>query len=153
VAASETADATQPNNAGRPERKRSLIQLLADIPAIVRELVAGEIELLKQEMIRKLKALGAGAGLLVVALICVFGMLGVLLTAAVLGLAETGIPGWLSALIVAAVLLIIAAIIGLVGYRVLKKGIPPLPNETIAGLKKDLGVIRGVGRPTSRERE
>jgi hypothetical protein len=153
VAASETADAAQPDSASRPGRKRSLIQLFSDVPVIVRELVAGEIELLKQEMIRKLKALGAGAALIVVALIFVFGMLGVLLTAAVLGLAETGIPAWLSALIVAAVLLIIAAIIGLIGYRVLRNGIPPLPNETIAGLKKDLRVIRGIGRATSRERE
>ena len=57
------ADPTIPR---RPEKKRSLLQLLADIPVIVRELVEGEIELLKQEMIRKLRALGIGAGLLLV---------------------------------------------------------------------------------------
>ena len=148
MAQTETAN---PGQASPPERKRSLIQLFADIPVIVRELVAGEIELLKQEMIRKLKALGVGAGLLVVTLIVLLGMLGVLLTAAVLGIAETGIPAWLSALIVAAGLLIIAVILGLIGYRVLKKGIPPLPNETISGLKKDLNVIKGVGRATPRK--
>ena len=144
---------SSPQSAGtsRPEKKRSLLQLLADIPTIVRELVAGEIELLKQEMIRKLKALGVGAGLLVVALIFVFAMLGVLLTAAVLGLAETGLPAWLCALIVAAFLLIVAIIIGLIGYRVLKQGIPPVPSEAIAGLKKDLNVIKGVGPSSSRK--
>ena len=68
-----------------------------------------------------------------------------LLTAAILALSAI-MPGWLAALLVAAVLLIIAVILGLVGYRVLKKGIPPLPNETISGLKKDLNVIRGVGK-------
>ncbi len=146
MAASETA------GDARPVKKRSLVQLFADIPTIVRDLVAGEIELLKQEMIRKLKALGVGAALLVVALIFVFGTLGVLLTAAVLALALV-MPGWLAALLVAAVLLIIAVIFGLVGYRTLKKGIPPIPSETIGGLKKDLNVIRGVGHPTSRERE
>jgi hypothetical protein len=72
-------------------------------------------------------------------------MLGVLLTAAVLALSII-MPGWLAALLVAAGLLIIAVIVGLIGYRVLKKGIPPLPDETIAGLKKDLNVIKGVGR-------
>ena len=132
-------------SAARPERKRTLIELFADIPVIVRELVTGEIELLKQEMIRKFKALGVGAGLIVFALIVLLGMLGVLLTAAILALSLV-MPGWLAALLVAAVLLIVAVIIGLVGYRVLKKGIPPLPNETIAGLKKDLNVIRGVGK-------
>jgi hypothetical protein len=152
VAASETADGAQPSNASRPERKRSLIQLFSDIPVIVRELVAGEIELLKQEMIRKLKALGIGAALLAIALLVLLGMLGVLLTAAILALSLI-MPGWLAALLVAAALLIIAFVVGLIGYRVLRKGIPPLPNETIAGLKKDLGVIRGVGRATSREWE
>ena len=138
---------TPQTGASRPERKRSLIQLLADIPVIVRELVAGEIELLKQEIIRKLKALGVGAALLVVTLIILLGMLGVLLTAAVLALSTIpGIPGWLAALIVAAALLIIAVIIGLIGYRVLKRGIPPVPSETIAGLKQDLNVIKGVGK-------
>jgi tetrahydromethanopterin S-methyltransferase subunit C len=145
VAASETADGAQPSNASRPERKRSLIQLFSDIPVIVRELVAGEIELLKQEMIRKLKALGTGAGLIVGAVIVLLGMLGVLLTAAIFALSLV-MPGWLAALLVAVLLLIIAGILGLVGYRVLKKGIPPLPNETISGLKKDLNVIRGVGK-------
>jgi uncharacterized membrane protein YqjE len=128
-----------------PPRKRSLLELLAEIPVLVRELVVGEIELLKQEMIRKLKALGIGAGLLLGAIIFVGGMFGVLLTAAILALSLV-MPGWLAALLVAAVLLIIAVILGLVGYRVLKKGIPPLPSETISGLKKDLNVLRGVGK-------
>jgi uncharacterized membrane protein YqjE len=126
-------------------RKRSLLELLTEIPVLVRELVVGEIELLKQEMIRKLKALGVGAGLLVGALIFIFAMLGVLLTSAILALSQI-MPGWLAALLVAAVLLIIAVILGLVGYSVLKKGIPPLPTETISGLKKDLNVIKGVGK-------
>lgn len=143
--------ATEATSGSQPEKKRSLLQLLADIPVIVRELVQGEIELLKREMIRKLKALGVGAGLLVVALTFVFATIGVLLTAAVLGLAETGLPAWLCALMVAAFLLIVAVIIGLIGYRVLKRGIPPLPSETIAGLKKDLRVIKGVGPASSRE--
>jgi MFS family permease len=119
--------------------------LLTDVPVLVRELVVGEIELLKQEMIRKLKALGVGAGLLLGAIIFIGAMFGVLLTAAILALSLI-MPGWLAALLVAAVLLIIAVILGLIGYRVLKKGIPPLPNETISGLKKDLNVIRGVGK-------
>jgi uncharacterized membrane protein YqjE len=128
-----------------PPRKRSLLELLTEVPLLVRELVTGEIELLKQEMIRKLKALGIGAGLIVGAAIVLLGMLGVLLTAAIFALSLV-MPGWLAALLVAALLLIIAVILGLIGYRVLKKGIPPLPNETIAGLKKDLNVIRGVGK-------
>jgi tetrahydromethanopterin S-methyltransferase subunit C len=128
-----------------PPRKRSLLELLTEVPLLVRELVAGEIELLKQEMIRKLKALGVGAGLIAGAVIVLLGMLGVLLTAAIFALSLV-MPGWLAALLVAVVLLIGAVVLGLLGYRVLKMGIPPLPNETISGLKKDLNVIRGVGK-------
>jgi uncharacterized membrane protein YqjE len=138
------ADLT-PENTPPAAKKRSLVQLLADIPVIVRELVSGELELLKQEMIRKAKALGIGAGLIAGAVIILLGLLGVLLTAAILALALV-MPGWLAALLVAAVLLVIAVILGLVGYNVLKKGIPPLPTETISGLKKDLNVIKGVGK-------
>jgi hypothetical protein len=126
-------------------RKRSLFQLFADVPVLVRELVAGEIELLKQEMIRKLKALGVGGGLILGAVVILLFFIGVLLTAAVLALSQV-LPGWLSALIVAAALLVIAAIIGLIGYRKLKQGIPPVPTQTIRGLKKDLNVIKGVGK-------
>jgi hypothetical protein len=126
-------------------RKRSLLQLFADVPVLVRELVAGEIELLKQEMIRKLKALGIGGGLILGAIVILLFFVGVLLTAAVLALSLV-LPPWLSALIIAAALLVIAAIIGLIGYRKLKQGIPPVPTETIHGLKKDLNVIKGVGK-------
>jgi uncharacterized membrane protein YqjE len=152
VAAPDTADNRRPDSSASPPKKRSLLQLFADIPVIVRELVEGEIELFKQEMIRKLRALGVGAGLLVATAIILLGMLGVLLTAAIFALSQI-MPGWLAALLVAAALLVIAVIVGLIGYSVLKKGIPPLPSETISGLKKDLNVIKGVGRKTPGEGE
>jgi uncharacterized membrane protein YqjE len=152
VAAPDTADNRRPESSAEPQKKRSLLQLLADIPAIVRELVTGEIELFKQEMLRKLRALGVGAVLLTITAIVLLGMLGVLLTAAILALSAI-MPGWLAALLVAAALLVIAVIVGLIGYRVLKKGIPPLPSETISSLKKDLNAIKGVGSRTPREGE
>jgi uncharacterized membrane protein YqjE len=129
----------------RPIKKKSLIGLLSDVPTLVRELVQGEIELLKTEMIRKLKALGIGAGLLIAAGVVLLFFIGVLLTAAILALALV-MPGWLAALIVAFVLLVIAGILGLIGYRRLKKGIPPIPTKTIHGLKKDLNAVKGVGK-------
>lgn len=126
-------------------RKRSLFQLVSDVPVLVRELVAGEIELLKQEMLRKLKALLSGGGLLLAAAVILLFFVGVLLTT-IIAVLYLWLPLWLSALIVAVALLIVAAIIGLVGYRKLKQGIPPIPTETIDGLKKDLNVIKGVGK-------
>ena len=97
-------------------RKRSLFELIGELPNQVSELVRREIELVKAEMTAKLKALGSGGGLLAGAVVVLLFMVGVLLTAAVLGLAEV-MPGWAAALIVAGVLLIIAA--GYVGWLIL----------------------------------
>ncbi len=125
--------------------KRSLLALVADIPALIQELFHREVELLKAEMFAKLKALGTGAGLLAVALVVLLFMIGVLLTAAVLALGLV-LPGWLAALIVAAFLLIVAGILALIGYRILKRGIPPVPTESIDSLKRDYRAIRGLGK-------
>ena len=127
-------------------RKRSVFALIADIPNQVTDLVQREIELVKTELIAKFKALGIGAGLIAAALLVLLGMLGVLLTAAIFALTLTGLPGWAAALIVAGVLLIIAVILGLIGYGVLKKGIPPVPNEAIDSLRRDLRAIKGIGK-------
>jgi Putative Actinobacterial Holin-X, holin superfamily III len=128
-----------------PGRKRSLLQLVTDIPTLVTDLIQREIDLIKAEMIAKVKALGIGAGLIAGALVLLLGMLGVLLTAGILALSLI-MPGWLAALLVAAGLLIIAGILALIGYRVLKKGIPPIPTESIDSLQRDYRAIKGIGK-------
>lgn len=133
-----------PQGPGAP-RKRSVFALLADIPTLVTDLVRREIELVKAELVAKLKALGAGAGLIVAALIVVLGMLGVLLTAAILALSLV-MPGWLAALLVAAVLLIVAVVLGLIGYRILMRGVPPVPTEAIDSIRRDIRAIKGIGK-------
>jgi hypothetical protein len=128
-----------------PRPKRSLLSLVTDIPVLIEELFHREVELLKAELIAKLKALGAGAGLLAGAVVVLLFMVGVLLTSAVLAMSLV-LPGWLAALIVAAFLLIVAGILALIGYRILKRGIPPLPTESIDSLQKDYRAIRGIGK-------
>ena len=129
-------------------RKRSLIELVTSIPTLVTDLVQREIELVKAEVTAKLKALGAGAGLIAGAVVVLLAMLGVLLTAAILALSMV-MPGWLAALLVALVLLIVAVILGLSGYSVLKKGIPPVPSESIDSIKRDIRAIKGIGKRSS----
>ncbi|TQL40371.1 putative superfamily III holin-X [Homoserinimonas aerilata] len=135
-------DYTDPVKQARP-RKRSLFELIADVPRLVTELVTAEIEQLKAELVAKLKALGIGAGLLAGAAIVLMFMIGVLLTAAVLALSLV-MPGWAAALVVAGVLLLVAAILAWVGYLKLKAGIPPLPVDTIESVKRDIDVVRGI---------
>src|SRR6187402_1787866 len=115
---------------GIPEKKKSLFALIADIPHLLTNLIKDELEQLKQEMIGKLKHAGIGIGLFAGAGIFAFFMIGVFLAAAVLGFA-TFLPGWLAALIVAGILLVIVVILVLVGLSQVKKGVPPAPTETI----------------------
>ncbi|MBW4031157.1 MAG: phage holin family protein [Acidobacteria bacterium] len=129
----------------KPAPKRSLLSLVTDIPALIQELFHREVELLKAELIGKLKALGIGAGLLAGAAVVLLFMVGTLLTAAILALAQV-MPGWLAALVVAVFLVIVAGILALIGSRILKRGIPPVPTESIDSLQKDYRAIRGIGK-------
>ena len=132
-------------NIPNPARKKSLGELLGELPGLLVTLVKDEIEGLKREITSRLAKLGVGAALFVVAALLGFFALAVLIAAAVLGLATVFAP-WLSALIVAGALLIIVAILVLVGVRSIKKGIPPVPEESVDSLKKDVNAIKGLGR-------
>jgi len=128
----------------RSERK-SIFRLIGDLPGLVGELIRGELESIKKEIISKLISVGVGVGLLVVALGFLFFMLAALVAAAILGIA-TALPAWAAALIVAGGLLILGAIVGLIGVGQLKRGVPPAPTESIESIKKDVNVIRGTGK-------
>ena len=127
------------------KKQKSLFTLLGDVPNLVKTLVKGEIELLKTELLRKLKAAGIGVGLIAGAAVVLLFFIGVLLTAAILALSLV-MPGWLAALIVAFVLLVGAAILAWLGYKSVKKAMPPVPEATIKSVKRDINVIKGVGK-------
>jgi len=130
------------------EPKRSLSALVADVPRLLSELVRGEIESLKSEMVDKLKNAGIGVGLFVgAALFALFALI-VLIAAAVLGFAEI-MPAWAAALVVAGILLVIVAILVFVGLALVKKGTPPAPTETIESIKSDVRAIKGTRKRRS----
>ncbi|GAA3341419.1 hypothetical protein GCM10017714_25350 [Curtobacterium pusillum] len=129
----------------RDRKPRSLFGLVGDVPKLVKELVKGELNLLKAEMLTKAKIFGLAAGLLVGALVIVLYAIGVLLTAAVMGLA-TVMPAWLAAIVIAVVMLIVAAILGLLGWKRLKKGLPITPKRTIDSVKNDVNAVKGLGK-------
>lgn len=128
-----------------PAPKRSLFKLIGDIPTLLMDLVRGEIESFKAELVGKLKLAGVGIGFLAGAATFAFFALLVLIAAAILGLA-TVLPAWLSALIIGGGILVLAVILALVGISSLKKGVPPAPTETIKSIKKDVRVIKGTGK-------
>ena len=130
---------------GNETPRRSVFKLIADLPGYIVDLVKSELDQLKAEIVGKLKLAGIGIGAFVVAATFAFFALGVLVSAAVLGIA-TALPAWLAALIVGVSLLVIAAIFALVGVNLLKKGAPPTPTNTIDSVKKDVDAFKGTGK-------
>ncbi|MHA7984669.1 phage holin family protein [Rathayibacter sp. CAU 1779] len=137
------SESTRPAGSGSRDR-RSLIQLLKELPGLVVALLKAELAQLKAELIRKAISAGIGIGLFLVAGAVLFFMLGTLVAAAILGIA-VALPAWLAALIVAGGLLVIAAVLILVGVAVLKRGMPPAPTETIESVKQDVNAVKGLG--------
>lgn len=135
------------DGAARP----SIGSLLTSLPDLIRRLIRGEVELAKAELIAKLKAAGLGIGLLVGAAVFGFLLLEVLIAAAVLGVA-TALPAWLAALLVGAALLVITAAFAFVGIRSLKRGVPPVPSETVKNVKNDVHALKGERNAPAEER-
>ncbi|WP_207455617.1 phage holin family protein [Herbiconiux sp. SYSU D00978] len=128
--------------------RRSVFKLIADIPTLLIDLIKSELANLKNEVTAKLKAVGIGAGLLIGAGVLALYLFGVLLVAAIWGLGEF-LPIWLSALIVAVLLIIVIAVLALLGVKKLKQGVPPTPEETIDSVKKDVKTLSGTPGSTT----
>lgn len=103
--------------------------------------LSDEIALAKVELKRKGIQAGVAAAFLGVALVFVAFLVIGLIVAAIMGLA-TVMPAWLAALLVSAVFLVIAVIGALVGVAKFKKAMPLVPEDTIRGLKYDLGIAK-----------
>jgi hypothetical protein len=125
-------------------RSQSLGELITALPRLLIELLKAELAHLRAEFAEKAKYAGIGIGLFVVAASFLFFALGVLVAAAILGLALV-LPGWASALIVFGTLLIIAAVLVLIGVSSLKRMNGLAPSETIASVKSDVDAVKGLG--------
>jgi hypothetical protein len=143
MATAPQADSTASND-GSTE-SRSLFSLLRDLPGLLLELLRVEIEQVKREMARKLKNLGVGAALIVLALSLSTFFFGTLIAAAVFGFAEI-MPAWAAALIVAGILLVVIVVLLAIAVATFKKGSPPLPTETFDSIVDDANALKGKGR-------
>ena len=112
-----------------------LVKQLADE---VSGLVRAEIELARTELTEKGKRAGIGLGELGAAGIVALYALGALTACFIAGLAALGLQVWVSALIVAVVYAIIAAILYFVGRQQLERGVPPTPERTQKTIKEDI---------------
>lgn len=127
---------------GGAQARPSIGELVSTLSEKMSQLIRDEIRLAKAELAEKAKHAAIGAGLFVVAGLLGFFALGVLITTAILGIAEAGLSPWLAALIVAVALLVLAAILAMVGKKALEKGSPPVPELAQASIKADVAAVK-----------
>lgn len=130
-------------SAGKDGDKKTVFSLIGELPGIITTLIRDEIEQLKRELITRVKAIGIGAAFFVVAAVLLYFAAFPLMAAIVIGLGQA-LPYWLSALILGVVLLIIAAVFVFIGLSRLKKGVPPVPKESVDSVKDDVKAFKGV---------
>jgi uncharacterized membrane protein YqjE len=108
-------------------------------------LVRLEMELAALELKQKASQLGIGIGLALGAALFLLYALGFGLATIAAGIA-TALPWWASLLIVTAGVLLVAAILGLLGMRLINKGSPPVPEQAITEAKLTTEALKHDGR-------
>ena len=123
--------------------ERTIGQLVADATHDLEGIVRGEIALARAEVTSGAKVLGKGAGLLAGA-----GFLGLmgfvfLLHSAAWGIGEV-LPVWAGYLIVAAVVILVAAVLALLGRKSLQTA-RPAPERAIDQAQQTIAVLKSTG--------
>ena len=122
--------------------------IVKSITGDVKLLVRDEIQLAKSELVPAAKNAGIGAGMFGAAGYFAISALSVLYFAAAFGLVALGLSEWLAFLIVGVVLLVIAAILGVVGLVLIRK--VKGPERTIASANATIAELKAaVQRSTS----
>jgi hypothetical protein len=128
-----------------PTRADSVTAGVHEVVERTRALARLEVELATFELRRKAAALGAGAGLLALAVLLGLFALGFLLATAAAALA-TFVSTWLALLVVGGSLVLAAALAGLLGAALLRRGTPPVPEQALEEARLTGDALRGNGR-------
>lgn len=126
----------------RRSEQAGTFELLARLPGQIIALAKAEWANAKREIATKAKRAGIGGLAIVIALFFLFFAIAALVTAAVAGLAVVW-PVWLSALVVAAALILLAAAAIMAGIAFIKRGIP-VPEDTIDRVEEDVNAFSEV---------
>ena len=147
-----------PSQTPPPQSKddRSVAELVFDVSERASTLVREEIELAKAEISEKVGKILRGSVVGVAAGIFAFFALILIMEGVAWLLAEEVFDGnaWPGFFVEAALFLLIAAVAGLVAYRAVQAGAPPLPEQAIEEAKQIKSTLQGdAGKPTPTEVE
>lgn len=124
--------------------RKSLGDLIVEVPQLVKNLLVAEIDNLKTEVKGHVSKLGAGAGLLAGAGFFAVFLLGWLLFAGFEAL-KLVVDPWLAALLVCAFLLLVVLILVAIGVPLAKRGADFKSMQSVNSIKDDVNVVRGLG--------
>jgi len=99
------------------------------------------LELAKLEAKQKAKALGVAGGLALLAGVLIVYAIGFAFASAAAGISEA-LPVWLSLLIVTGLILLLAAIAGLLAVRFARRASPPKPEQAIEEAERTVEALR-----------
>lgn len=131
------------------ESKRSVFALVTELPHLLGQLVRAEVDLLKAEILHKLKGTGIGLAVIVIAISLISVVLTLLAVAGILALSLV-MPAWAAVLIVAGAVLVLALIMLAIGAALLSGTKAPVPERTLESVHEDIARIRGDRAKKSR---
>ncbi len=142
-------DPTQPQEppGGPQEDRRSVTELVFDVSEKTSLLIREEFELAKAEVSQKVGSILRGSVVGVAAGTFAFLALILVMEGIAWLLNEEVFDGktWPGFFIEAGLFLLIAALAGLVAYRAVRAGAPPVPEQAIEEAKRTRSVLEGEG--------
>jgi tetrahydromethanopterin S-methyltransferase subunit C len=129
--------------------ERSVAELTKELLRDISELVRRELDLAKAELTEKVRTLGLGIGLAAAGAVLLLVTLGALTATAIIALA-TAMDTWLAALIVTIVVGVLGTIVLFLGVKVLRRGVPPVPDQTVESVKEDIAWVKTRAKSGSR---
>ncbi len=112
--------------------QRSMRELIDKLSADARGLVRAEVSLARAELEEKARRLAAGGALVAAAAVLGLVALGALTATAIIALSNV-VSTWLAALIVTVV-------------KLLRRGVPPAPTESVDQMKEDVSWVKARAR-------
>lgn len=123
------------------QESRGIGDLLGDLGRQVSTLVRREIDLARVEVTSSVGKMSRGAAMAGVGGAILYAGLLVLLIAAVLGLVEAGVEPWLSAVIVAVVVLAIGGVVTAMGVNRIRET-DLAPTETVETVRENVEYVK-----------
>jgi hypothetical protein len=125
--------------------RRSIRELIDQLSEDVRALVRAEVSVIRAELEEKVRRLAVGAALVAVAGVLGLVALGAATATAIIALANV-LATWLAALIVTVAFAFVAGIVLLIGVKILRRGVPPAPTESVDSIKEDVSWVKARAR-------